>query len=193
MKIELLYFRGCPGYEQMLPAVERTAERAGAELHVRAVETPETAHTERFLGSPTLRVDGVDVEPGADERDDFGLKCRVYRSEEGQSGFPPETWIRTALDRAGTVPAEWWTPGGALIDAGRSRADTPPERLPRLARLRSREVRVVLDVYVLVSALISPAGPSCQGPLAGRRRADSWAAFRPAHRLGPWAPRPARR
>lgn len=73
--------------------------QAGADLQVRAVETPEAAETERFLGSPTLRVDGVDVDPGAAERDDFGLKCRIYRSDEGQTGVPPEAWIRAALER----------------------------------------------------------------------------------------------
>lgn len=99
--IELLYFDGCPSHERLLPTVQRVADEAGAELQLRAVETLEAAETERFLGSPTLRVDGVDVEPAASERTDFGLKCRIYRSEEGQSGVPPEAWIRAALAEAG--------------------------------------------------------------------------------------------
>ena len=32
-------------------------------------------------------------------RIDFGLKCRLYRSDEGQSGVPPDEWIRAALRR----------------------------------------------------------------------------------------------
>ena len=99
--VELLYFDGCPSHERLLPTVRRLVAEAGAELQVRAVETLEAAEIERFLGSPTLRVNGVDVDPGAGERDDFGLKCRIYRSEEeGQSGVPPEAWISAALDRA---------------------------------------------------------------------------------------------
>lgn len=98
--VELLYFDGCLSHERLLPTVQRLVAEAGAELQVRAVETLEAAEIERFLGSPTLRVNGVDVDPGAGERDDFGLKCRIYRSEEGQSGVPPEAWIRAALDRA---------------------------------------------------------------------------------------------
>lgn len=98
--VELLYFDGCPSHERLLPVAERLAREAGAELRVRAVETPEAADAERFLGSPTLRVDGADVEPGAEAREDFGLKCRIYRSGEGQSGVPPEAWIRDALRRA---------------------------------------------------------------------------------------------
>ena len=95
--VELLYFEGCPSYERLLPLVRRLADEADAELRVRAVETLDAAEEERFLGSPTLRVDGVDVEPGAEARDDFGLKCRIYRSPDGQAGVPPEAWIRDAL------------------------------------------------------------------------------------------------
>ena len=98
--VELLYFDGCPGHERLLPIVERLVAEVGGELRVRPVETLAAAEAERFLGSPTLRVNGVDVEPGAGARTDFGLKCRIYRSGEGQSGVPPEAWVRAALDQA---------------------------------------------------------------------------------------------
>jgi catechol 2,3-dioxygenase-like lactoylglutathione lyase family enzyme len=53
------------------------------------VEAPEAAQTERFLGSPTVRVDGRDVEPDAETRTDHGIKCRIYRSSDlGQSPVP---------------------------------------------------------------------------------------------------------
>ena len=51
----------------------------------------------RFLGSPTIRVDGRDVEPGADERDEFVLACRIYRTPAGLRGEPAEAWVRDAL------------------------------------------------------------------------------------------------
>jgi hypothetical protein len=59
--------------------------------------TEHDVERERFLGSPTLRVDGVDVEPGAGDRTDFGLKCRVYRTAEGLSGCPADEWVLAAL------------------------------------------------------------------------------------------------
>ncbi len=95
--IELLYFDGCPSHEQLLPTVEQLAAQTGAELQLRRVETPEAAERERFLGSPTVRVNGVDIDAGAAERTDFGLKCRIYHSEAGQSPLPPEPWLRAAL------------------------------------------------------------------------------------------------
>ena len=102
MKVELLYFDGCPSHERLLPRLEHLLHEAGVEhrVELRRVESPEAAEAARFLGSPTVRVDGEDVEPGAGDRTDYGLKCRLYRSEEGASGVPPEEWIRAALDRA---------------------------------------------------------------------------------------------
>lgn len=61
------------------------------------VERDEEAQRLRFLGSPTVRVDGRDVEPGADVREDFGLKCRLYRTEDGLTGTPAEEWLVAAI------------------------------------------------------------------------------------------------
>jgi hypothetical protein len=74
------------------------ANRTRAELRLRRIETTEQAEAERFLGSPSVRVDGVDVDPSATGRKDFGLKCRLYRVAGRQSATPPEAWIRAALE-----------------------------------------------------------------------------------------------
>jgi hypothetical protein len=99
MKIELLYFDGCPHYEAFLPHLQTLLQRAGVEDDVERVlvDSPEEAERQRFLGSPTLRIDGSDVEPGAAERTDFGLKCRLYRGAHGAVGVPPDEWVLQAL------------------------------------------------------------------------------------------------
>jgi hypothetical protein len=98
LKVEILYFEGCPGHQRAMPLVSTLAAEVGATVELRRVETPEAAETERFLGSPTVRVNGRDVEPGAEDRSDYGLTCRVYHSKEsGQSTIPTESWIRDAL------------------------------------------------------------------------------------------------
>jgi hypothetical protein len=99
MKIELLYFDGCPGYEALLPALRELLAGEGIEdeIELRRIVTPEDAERERFLGSPTVRIDGEDVDPGAGDREDFGLGCRLYSSGYGVSRIPPEPWIRAAL------------------------------------------------------------------------------------------------
>ena len=103
-RAEILYFDGCPNREPAAALIERLARQLRIEPEVRLVEvgSPEAAAELRFLGSPTVRVDGRDVEPGADERRDFALSCRIYRSEGGISEQPDERWIRAALTEAAT-------------------------------------------------------------------------------------------
>ena len=104
MTVELLYFDGCPGHGAFLPRLRELIARAGIndEVDVRRIESPEAAVTERFLGSPTVRVDGVDVEPGSGDRDDFGLKCRLYSVAGRLQGTPAEEWVIKALTANGS-------------------------------------------------------------------------------------------
>ena len=101
MKIEVLYFGGCPNHEALLPRLRELLDQAQVASPVELVEVPDdaAAQSQRFLGSPTLRVDGRDVEPGAELRTDFGLKCRLYRTEDGFAGVPPDDWVLDALRR----------------------------------------------------------------------------------------------
>ncbi len=100
MKVEVLYLDGCPSHAALLPRLQKLASEAGVEEQIvlRRIDTTEAAEGERFLGSPTVRVDGVDVDPGAADRTDFGLKCRIYRSKGSVSSTPADEWIRLALD-----------------------------------------------------------------------------------------------
>jgi hypothetical protein len=101
MRIEVLYFDGCPHYETFLPHLRELIAASGVEADVELVHVrdAEAAEQKRFLGSPTVRVDGHDVEPGADQRTDFGLKCRLFRTAEGLSGAPSDEWLLAALAR----------------------------------------------------------------------------------------------
>jgi hypothetical protein len=99
MTIEILYFEGCPNHERLrerLPALLKIAGVA-TEPTLREITTQQDAERERFLGSPTLRINGHDVEPAADDRTDYGLKCRIYRTPEGLTGLPADRWILAAL------------------------------------------------------------------------------------------------
>jgi len=103
MEIELLYFDGCPSYEAFEPRLRELLADAGLDVQIRQrrVDSDAAANSERFLGSPTLRVDGVDVDPGAGSRSDYGLKCRLYPTEQGLRGAPPDEWVLHALRHAG--------------------------------------------------------------------------------------------
>jgi hypothetical protein len=102
-QVEILFFEGCPNHEPARLLVQRLARQLRIEQEIRVVEVvdPDAAIELRFLGSPTIRVDGADVEPGAMKRRDFALSCRIYRSEHGVSEQPEEAWVRNALTEAG--------------------------------------------------------------------------------------------
>jgi hypothetical protein len=52
-------------------------------VELRRVESPAAAAEGRFLSSPTVRIDGVDVEPGGALRDEFGPEVPAVQDERG--------------------------------------------------------------------------------------------------------------
>ena len=102
--VEVLYFDGCPNHEPAVALVERIDRELGTGAEVRLVNVPdsEAANRLRFLGSPTIRVDGVDVDPLSGQRSDYALLCRIFSTDRGPAGQPDERWIREALATAAT-------------------------------------------------------------------------------------------
>lgn len=101
-RVEVLYFEGCPSHTALMPRLERIMADAGLNpetIDLHHVDSDEVAQATAFLGSPSVRVDGVDVEPGADHRDDFGMKCRLYAFDGQCQGTPPDAWLHAALGR----------------------------------------------------------------------------------------------
>jgi hypothetical protein len=99
LTVELLYFEECPNHGATRASIERIAaeEDLMIDLRLIAVTSPEEVEATRFLGSPSIRVNGRDVEPGADDRETFVLACRLYQTEAGIRGQPSDDWIRAAL------------------------------------------------------------------------------------------------
>ena len=104
MEIEVLYFDGCPNHEALIARLRRLMReaRVDEQVRLRRVESEQDARREGFLGSPTLRIDGRDVEPGAERRSDFGLRCRLFATADGPRGVPADEWVLAAL--AGRAP-----------------------------------------------------------------------------------------
>ena len=98
--VEFLYWRECPSWRRALRLLREEMSSAGLDpesLRVREVDTEEGARQEEFVGSPTIRVDGADVQPpGPDEP--VGLNCRIYRRRDGRaSPLPEAAEVREAL------------------------------------------------------------------------------------------------
>ena len=109
MKVEVLYFGGCPSYVATETTLREVLGGLGMEAEVQmvAVETDEEAGRLRFPGSPTVRVDGEDLFPasGAAEREDWRLGCRVYATPGGFKGSPSAAMIGKALPTKGIADA----------------------------------------------------------------------------------------
>jgi hypothetical protein len=91
MRVELLWWEGCPSHPETLADLRRslTEEGVEAEVEMVEVESDEQARAERFPGSPTIRIDGEDIFP-CDEPEPFSLTCRVYRLRDGRASPTPD-------------------------------------------------------------------------------------------------------
>jgi hypothetical protein len=99
MTVELLYTEGCPYVAAYLLHLQQLVASAGLEEPVRTpvVADEDQAQRERFLGSPTVRVAGVDVDPTAEGRLDYRLDCRQYATSEGPQHQPADDWVLSRL------------------------------------------------------------------------------------------------
>lgn len=93
--VEILFFEGCPHHQSTVKRVKDAVRETGVDAEVVEVEIdgPEDAVARRFHGSPSVHVDGVDIEPGARDRTNYGYACRTYAGQ----GDPPMEMIVAAL------------------------------------------------------------------------------------------------
>lgn len=100
-RVQLLWWRGCPSWEQALTELREQMRRVELDperVEVIEMRSDEQAERERFVGSPTIRVDGVDLQPPGAEPS--GLTCRIYRLRDGRiSALPDPEDVREALMR----------------------------------------------------------------------------------------------
>lgn len=100
IKMEILYFDGCPSWKPALENLEKVieTEKISAEIGLVKIASPEQAQIEEFLGSPSFRVDGIDLWP--EKRENYTLRCRIYNSPSGMQGYPTTKMLREEIRRA---------------------------------------------------------------------------------------------
>ncbi len=106
MKIELLYFEGCPSYQMAEAGLREVLAEAYVldPIHRIEIKTEADAQRWNFPGSPTIRIDGADAfEPGATI---CGLECRVYQTPDGLRGWPTQEMLRDAVNRVTRLRSE---------------------------------------------------------------------------------------
>ena len=99
MKVELLHVRDCPNHLSTLQIVKDVLRESGLPLDVIEIEIASGSQAENyaFPGSPTVRVDGSDVEPGLSGLTSSGVSCRSYVVNGKRQGMPDCDWIVKAI------------------------------------------------------------------------------------------------
>ena len=106
-RVELLWFRDCPNHPAARALLDELlgALAPGATVDEIDATDPAVAQRHRFPGSPTIRIDGRDVDPSFQDPGDYTPRCRLYRTSAGLGGLPDRGWIEAAivesLDRGG--------------------------------------------------------------------------------------------
>jgi hypothetical protein len=99
--VELLWFSDCPNHHvvrTMLQAVVGELAPGTPIVDIDATD-PAVATALRFPGSPTVRIDGRDVDPSFVDPGDYTPRCRLYRTADGLRGVPERKWIEAAFGR----------------------------------------------------------------------------------------------
>lgn len=99
MKIEILVFDGCPHAESAEKLVRETADELGIDAHIEMVKVIDNddAVARRFLGSPSIRINGKDIEIEENELTQYSMRCRLYRQSDSQAGVPPKELLVSAF------------------------------------------------------------------------------------------------
>ncbi len=99
MKIELLYFEGCPSWKMGLGNLRAALDAEGltstVEVEVLQVKNDQEATQLMFLGSPSFKLNGEELWP--EERRSFSLSCRIYATPHGLQGWPTVEMLRQKL------------------------------------------------------------------------------------------------
>jgi hypothetical protein len=99
VRVSFLYYEDCPSHDLALERLREVMDEEaipGGEVEIVKVETEEQARELRFIGSPTIRVDGQDIDPPSDSH--YALTCRSYHLADGRiSPLPSKDMIRRAV------------------------------------------------------------------------------------------------
>lgn len=102
MNIELFWFEGCPNHHAARVLLEAAMAENYINDEIVSIEVPdlETGERVKFAGSPTIRINGIDIEPGYEDTGDYTPRCRVYMTDVGFKGVPQKDWIENAVREA---------------------------------------------------------------------------------------------
>jgi|SRR6185312_3154330 len=97
MRIEVLYFEGCPNHPRAVDRLKTVLRGEGLPTEITEIEVKDelAAKALKFFGSPAIRVNGLDIDARLRDIGESAFACRCY-----PGGLPPEEMIRMALKEA---------------------------------------------------------------------------------------------
>lgn len=156
LRVELLYTLSCPHHERARADLQRILGEYAIETPIQLVpvERIEDAEFLAFAGSPTIRIDGVDLVPPAGDEPP-GLGCRAYRQPDGSISWTvPEQSVRAAVGDRRRARFDAFVRSEASIRVGAPLAPeagpdpgaaTRPEAAPRAGASRNRRTLAAED------------------------------------------------
>lgn len=125
IRIDILYFEGCPNHSPAVKLVQQIVDEFSLDAEINEIEIhgSDDAVSHRFLGSPTIQVDGVDIELDARKRTDYGFSCRTYSG----SGLPARSMLVSALTEFSDAEADA-NPDAAVDNCGELQAAIPESK-----------------------------------------------------------------
>ena len=116
MKVELLHIAGCPHTEATRRLLDETLQELGLAGDIEEIEVSDSSQAEAlsFPGSPTIRINGIDVETGMLRQNCHRLSCRIYMIDGNAHGAPTREMIRRAI-QAAVSPADTRARGERLV------------------------------------------------------------------------------
>ena len=107
MKVQFLYFEGCPHHQKSFQMLQAILEELGITASLTRVEVKNNrdAVKHKFIGSPTIRIDGLDIDR-AKGKPIYARTCRIYRVNGKLTGLPSQRMIEDAIRAAANRAAQ---------------------------------------------------------------------------------------
>jgi len=104
MKIEILYILDCPWREKTKELIKKVLKkfRVNADIREILIDSDEKARKYNFIGSPSVRINGKDIEEKVNKEVQFVKKecsrcCRIYFQKGKLYPYPPKEMIEEAI------------------------------------------------------------------------------------------------
>lgn len=102
LNIQFLFYKECPSYKLAYINLEEALKEEEIEewIQIIKVENEQEAKNLQLSGSPTIRINGIDIDPASINTKNYGIHCRNYSINGKSTGWPDKVLIKQAIQKA---------------------------------------------------------------------------------------------